>query len=282
MNYFNVINDSIEFIESEIKNSISLDQLSERANISKYHLIRIFKALTGKTPKEYIDERKLTEAMKLIENHGWNIAEAAFEYGFESHEVFSRRFKNVYGLKPSEVKKGRGNINKFERIHVVERDFTNSNNKLFPSFTIKEQCEQKIIGRRILFNPYDTNQIQSITKFAEDFVEEYSQIKPLENLYGVVCSEGAGQEQMYYFSGTKSEESNQPFKMESISLPASDYAVFTYTGNMANIYDVIFADVCTTLTLTGMQFNKTAIDLYELYNKDYHQTKKFNIYIPVR
>ena len=100
MNYFNVINDSIEFIESEIKNSISLDQLSERANISKYHLIRIFKALTGKTPKEYIDERKLTEAMKLIENHGWNIAEAAFEYGFESHEVFSRRFKNVYGLKP--------------------------------------------------------------------------------------------------------------------------------------------------------------------------------------
>jgi len=282
MNYFNVINDSIEFIEAEIKSPLSLDQLAERAGISKYHFIRVFKALTGKTPKEYIDERKLTEAMKLFGSYGWNIVDAAFEYGFESHEVFLRRFKSVYGITPSEAKKSRSDIYKYERIHVVERDFTNSNNRLFPSFAIKELSEQKIIGRRMFFKPYDTKQIQSIRKFAMDFAEEYSRFKPLENLCGVVCSEEAAQGQMSYFSGTKPQEGIQQFNLKSFSLPASEYAVFTYTGDMTEIYEVIFADVCTTLLFTGKQFNKTKIDLYELYEKDYLLTKKFNIYIPIK
>jgi len=281
MNYFNVINNSIEFIETEIKTSISLEQLAERAHISKYHFMRVFKALSGKTPKEYIDERKLTEAAKLIKN-GWNIVDAAFEYGFESHEAFSRRFRNVFGASPADIKRGSKSIKGLEPIQVVEREFTNNSNKLFPSFVINQKEEQIIIGKKIYFQPNDTNQLKSITKFVSDFVEEYAQIVPFDSLYGVVNNEMGVDGELSYFSGVKNFDSLKPLMLEKLILPASEYAVFTYSGDMGSIFEVVFADVCQALLITGKEFNKTTIELYELYQSDYSQTGKFSVYIPVK
>lgn len=282
MNYYNIINDTIEFIEQNIKRAITLDELAERAFVSKYHFLRVFKALTGKTPKDYIDERKLTEAARKLSASKCSVIDAAFEYGFESHEAFTRRFKGMFMVTPGQVKRGSVKVQGVKRIEVIERDFTNNNNKLFTSFEIKLQSEIELMGNRTCFDPYSRGQLDKTSEFVSRFVRKYSKSIPFEQLYGVVQSERSKPGIIDYFTGVTLESSCKHPDLEYLALPASEYAVFTYCGDMRNTFEVVFTDICNALLLTDKQLNKTSVDLFEAYGYNYHLTGKFSVYVPIK
>lgn len=282
MNYFNIINDSIDFIEDEIKSPIVLEQLADRAFLSKYHFTRIFKALTNKTPKEYIDERKLTEAAIALRNMGGNIVDVAYEYGFESHEAFSRRFKSMFGVTPLEVKKGLQAFSGFNRLEVVERDFTNNSKCLFPSFSIHQIAEQVLIGKKARFNPLDDIELKNVTKSVKNFVHEVTRNLIFDSLYCVVQGEADENSCINYFYGIATQGNEWDFDFETAVLPSSEYAVFNYTGDFANIFETVFTDVCKALLFTEKELNKNEIELFEVYDKYYDTTKKFSVYVPVK
>ena len=92
MNYFRMINETIEFIEDNLNRNIAVDELAKCNYISKFYFTRIFKALTEKNIKEYIDGRKMSEAAKRLKMSSGRIIDVALDYGFESHETFTRKF----------------------------------------------------------------------------------------------------------------------------------------------------------------------------------------------
>jgi len=93
------------YIEENLGNKITIEELSKIAYLSPFYFQRLFKRLVDTTVMEYIKFRrlaKISEELKL--NSDGNILDMCLKYGFENHETFSRNFKEAYGMTPSEYR----------------------------------------------------------------------------------------------------------------------------------------------------------------------------------
>jgi AraC family transcriptional regulator len=105
MNYQHQLSKVIEYIGKHLDEELSLTQLSEVACFSKYHFHRLFTAYTGMSLQQYIRWLRLKRAAhQLIVDKEQSIINIAIDAGFESHEAFSRAFKQTCGLSPSQFK----------------------------------------------------------------------------------------------------------------------------------------------------------------------------------
>ena len=105
MNYERQLKKVIEFIGKNIDEKLTLDQLSSVACFSKYHFHRLFTAYTGLSLQQYIRWLRLKRAAhQLIMDMDKSIIEIAIDAGFESHESFTRVFKQSCGVSPSKFR----------------------------------------------------------------------------------------------------------------------------------------------------------------------------------
>lgn len=119
----------IQIIVDEIDNSIkqyndeflTLRVLSRKLGYSEFYTTRKFKEISGMQFRDYLRLRKLAFALKEIRDSDKSILDIAFDYGFSSHEAFTRAFKNTYGITPSAYRMNpapvvlRTKINPFDR-----------------------------------------------------------------------------------------------------------------------------------------------------------------------
>ncbi|BDF04650.1 helix-turn-helix transcriptional regulator [[Clostridium] hylemonae] len=115
----------VDEIDSCIKNyngeDLTLRFLSRRLGYSEFYTTRKFKEILGIQFRDYLRLRKLAFALKEIRDSEKSILDIAFDYGFSSHEAFTRAFKGTYGVTPSEYRKNpkpvvlRTKINPFDR-----------------------------------------------------------------------------------------------------------------------------------------------------------------------
>lgn len=98
----------LETIKKELYNQpqISLDTLAATFNISKYHLIRLFKKAYHMTPIQYQMLTRIERCKELLLNSSLSITEIAEETDFSSIHSMSRAFKKVDGVSPSFYRQG--------------------------------------------------------------------------------------------------------------------------------------------------------------------------------
>ena len=91
----------MDVINQNIQNSdISIDEIATEVGISRVHLHRKMKALTGQTPHDFIRGIRLKQAANLLRQPGMNIAEIVYACGFSSAASFATIFKKFYGMAP--------------------------------------------------------------------------------------------------------------------------------------------------------------------------------------
>lgn len=101
--------------------ALTLRTLSGKLGYSEFHATRKFKEISGMQFREYLRGRKLAFALKEVRDSCRSLLDIAFDYGFASHEAFTRAFKGTYGVTPSEYRKNprpvvlRTKINAFDR-----------------------------------------------------------------------------------------------------------------------------------------------------------------------
>ncbi len=96
---------ALSYIEDNYKNQINVYVIAENIGITADYLTKCFKKYTGMTPIDYIKHYKLAKSVDLLRNEDITIAQAASETGFDDHTYFSRLFKQVFGMSPSEYRK---------------------------------------------------------------------------------------------------------------------------------------------------------------------------------
>ncbi|SEQ90316.1 bifunctional transcriptional activator/DNA repair enzyme AdaA [Piscibacillus halophilus] len=95
-----VIEDTMQIIENNYGQKISLDELASMVGVSPYHLNRIFKNKTGNTPRMYLEMVRVKRAKKLLLTTTLNCTEVGYRVGYQSISSFYHAFKRNTGLSP--------------------------------------------------------------------------------------------------------------------------------------------------------------------------------------
>ena len=116
-----VVDEIDEEIKKQSNEDLTLANLSKRSGYSEFYMTRKFKAISGMSFRDYLRYRKLAFALKEVRDSEKSMLEIALNYGFSSHEAFTRSFKHTYGVSPSDYRKRpkpvvlRTKINPFDR-----------------------------------------------------------------------------------------------------------------------------------------------------------------------
>ena len=109
----NAVSSVQEYIKAHYEEDISLEDLSRAAHYSKYHIVRIFKELTGRTPFEEIRALRLTKAAARLRDDKGKVIDAALDSGFDSSEGFTRAFARQFGITPQKYSRETPAVNYF-------------------------------------------------------------------------------------------------------------------------------------------------------------------------
>lgn len=90
----------VDFIKENIRENFTLDQLSEKACMSKAHFSRTFKNELGMSPMEFILKERLKLARQYLKMGSYQIQEVCFMAGFNNITYFIRAFKSEFGMTP--------------------------------------------------------------------------------------------------------------------------------------------------------------------------------------
>lgn len=108
--YRALMNKAIAHIDAHYAESISLEDVCRISTLSKTYFCYLFKLITKKTFVEYITERRVQGAMRLLEYTTLSIQAVSEQTGFHDAAHFSRTFKKVVGISPRDYRKMRAPV----------------------------------------------------------------------------------------------------------------------------------------------------------------------------
>ncbi|MCP4131984.1 MAG: AraC family transcriptional regulator [bacterium] len=254
MDYYNKIETAIDYIEENLTEKLTVEDVSGQVFSSKWHFQRIFRTMTGSSIYSYIRKRRLSEAAKELCLTGKQIIDVAFDYNYETPETFLREFKKEYGIVPSQYRKTNEHL-LFERINIRNDAY----NKVYESkgITWKAVVRKKgtFIGKKYRTTMQDDKSYIDIPAICADSIEKniFSQIPdPLNtNAMNGVYTGWDPEENFDFLVGTFTHEGASPPKgYVKHSIAHGKYMQFTVYGNAAEkillgwkyIYGTWFAD----------------------------------------
>jgi transcriptional regulator GlxA family with amidase domain len=96
---------AIEMMQNKIHETLSLEEIAQKVNLSASHFSNVFKKQTGFSPIEYFIHLKIQKASQYLLFTQLRIKEIASNLGIEDPYYFSRIFTRVMGLSPNEYRK---------------------------------------------------------------------------------------------------------------------------------------------------------------------------------
>ena len=102
-----LMNRAIAYIDAHYTESLSLEDVCRISTLSKTYFCYLFKLITKKTFVEYITERRIQGAMRMLENTDCSIQTVSEQTGFHDAAHFSRTFKKAVGISPRAYRKMR-------------------------------------------------------------------------------------------------------------------------------------------------------------------------------
>ena len=101
----------------------ALRTLSGSLGYSEYHTTRKFREISGMSFLDYLFRRKLAFALKEVRDNRRPLLDIALDYGFSSHEAFTRAFKSAYSITPGAYRKHPVPVVLRTKIHPFDRYF---------------------------------------------------------------------------------------------------------------------------------------------------------------
>jgi AraC-like DNA-binding protein len=101
-----IVTSVVDCIEKGFREALSLTSLAAKAGYSPYYLAHLFRRCTGMTPKQYVLQRRVAEARRLLaEHHALTVEAVAGLAGFSSYRVLCRGFRKLAGMNPAEYRR---------------------------------------------------------------------------------------------------------------------------------------------------------------------------------
>lgn len=104
------VHSMIDWVEDNIEESPTLEAMARHVGYSSYYCSAKFHEAVGVSFKEYLQHCKMNLAVRELSTTKKRILDIAIQYGFSSHESFTRAFTKIYGYSPQQFRKNYYNI----------------------------------------------------------------------------------------------------------------------------------------------------------------------------
>lgn len=99
------IGEAISHLEANFQEPVDLDRLAKITHMSKRNFMRSFHSAMGNSPISYLIQLRVNRAASLLRRTQLNITEIAFQVGFDDSNYFTRQFRALLGVTPSEYRR---------------------------------------------------------------------------------------------------------------------------------------------------------------------------------
>ena len=124
MSDFPRIKEALQYIDRHLNEAISYESIAERFHFSPYYFHRMFSAIVGKTITAHIRDRRLLSACAQLSTTDKAVLDIGLDCGYRSAQSFSRAFREIYGMSPSDYRK-QGLVPAQATVDEMIRKFTN-------------------------------------------------------------------------------------------------------------------------------------------------------------
>lgn len=271
---------SIEFIENNLKENISLKDIAAKAYFSDFYFHKLFHLLIGDSPGEYIKKRRLYEAALAIRNSDVKVIDAAYEYGYQSPEAFSRAFSKHFGFSPIEVKNNQTRLIPYPKPALTLTDLNHIHEGVSMEPEIIEKEEMKFVGP-VYYGDNSSNEIPEFWGKHFGKVTEIS-TKKGNGCYGVCFHTTDYVEKgLFHYMPAVEVENFSIIPLEAVGkiIPKHKYAVFTHKGKPDNLGE-------TYKYIHGTWFPHKKYEIhegfdFEHYTQDEHGNNVIRIHVPI-
>jgi len=239
-----LIQQAIRYMEEHICEDISYADAAKSVHMSNYNFHRTFSFIVGMTANEYIRKRRLSLAAMELQTTDISVIDAAYKYGYESPESFSKAFSRFHGSTPRQAKQKGTKICLFNPL--VIKIISEGGNVM--DYRIEHRESQKFIA---LVRPFSNESINddgdhSIPDFWTE-CNEKNLIEPMKllraegkrDLYGLCSPVKGGETHFHYGIGVMVDEDTDTGKLDELlskgysiwETEPADYAVFKCLGS---------------------------------------------------
>lgn len=269
-----IIKNTTKYIEGNLLEELNLDNISANVNISKFHLLRIWKGATATGLMEYVRRRRIAQSLSDLINHCNSIEFISSKYSFGCERTYNRVFKDEYNLTPTRWRKNPCPLKILDRFNADFMNCAGEGLVFFRSITVLPALS--IAGSEHVVNIEENMKHQTANKLGVDFFYNIRpQIhNPIEkDVYiGLTAiSKGSSECTIYQPSIQVDQNSIIPPNLKVKRIPPHKYGVFTYMGphrpedisslNLKDIWEYIFETWMPTI-----QFNLKESFSFEYIN----------------
>lgn len=137
----NLICDILIYIDNNISNKITIEDLENKFFYNRYYIMKLFKKEMGITLINYITSIRIYNSITLIKESNNSLLNIAFKCGFYSIEYFSETFKKIIGVNPEIVKQ-------YLRKKIVVKKMDIINNSILNLYNLKKFKERYLLNRK--------------------------------------------------------------------------------------------------------------------------------------
>jgi len=292
LDYIEILQEMLQYIDTNIKEKLSVEKLAARAGFSPYHFCRVFQWEVGYSIMEYVRNRRLFYAASELTSCK-RIVDIAVDYGFETHSGFSKAFRRYFGNSPEKYREHAS----FDvpKLPILEKNkqYVNGGIVMEPKMIKKDSV--KIAGFALKTSTKDGENNKAIPKFWQEYLSD-GRMKKLHGEsfikshaeYGACFPQNSENGEFVYVIGVEVKDgSNISDAYHVCTIPEALYAVFSsppadkvnFTKEIQGTWKYIYSE---WFPKSGYEFDNGKVD-YELYDERCmgETNNVCGIYIPV-
>ncbi len=286
-----IIKDTTNFIENNLLEPLTLDNISENVNISKFHLLRIWKGATSTGLMEYVRRRRIAESLSELIHERNSIDFISSKYSFGCERTYNRVFKEEFNTTPAKWRRKPHSLEILDRFNADFMNCAGEGLVFLKSITVLPAFS--IAGLEYRVDIQDNALNQTANKLAVDFFYNHRLrvFNPYEkDVYiGLTTNPLEAEGFTFYQPSVQIDlTSIVPPDMNMKSIPPHKYGVFTYMGThkpeeistktLSKIWEYIF-----TTWMPNVDFNLKERFSFERVNyaKCSKQYSECDLYYPI-
>lgn len=219
--------DALEYIENNLTEDISVEDIAARAFLSPFYFQKIFHVLCGYTVGEYIRMRRLSCAAQELMSGDVKVIDTAMRYGYSSPDSFSKAFAAFHGISPSAVKNG-GESGTVIRSFAPLRIKISLEGGNMLEYSIKEKASFTIVGYARKFST-DTSYAEIPQFWQEHF--RSGRGKHIMGKFGA-CLDSDGKNFEYIIADNYMQQNDIPEGCVTRTIRGGLWAVFPCRGEL--------------------------------------------------